>query len=73
MTKRYLSPHEWYPVLVLGSDFYDLALPPKEFTDEELADLRRVSDEFEAWQIKIAERFGVERGWYNRLDNDDAA
>ena len=60
MAKWFLDAEEWYPVLgLLGHEYspgcYGNAA---EFSDEEIADLRRIGDEFSAWQYKIAERFG---------------
>ena len=60
MADYYLGAEEWYPVLTLASlevwpGNYG---KPAEFSDEEIADLRRVGDEFSAWQHRIAERFG---------------
>ena len=57
MPKFEIFPEEWWPVSTLRT--YDGGGgEAAEFTDAEIADLKRVEAEFAAWQRKIAERFG---------------
>ena len=58
MSKWGMYPGEWYPVFELDDEPPE-DCRPVEFTDAELADLKRVEDEFNAWQRKIAKRFDV--------------
>jgi hypothetical protein len=63
MPRRWVYPDEWYPVLRLVSD--DNGEKGTEYTDAELADIRRVQSEFWVWQQEIAKREGLvpdERG-----------
>ena len=58
-----LSESEWYPVQTLcpeGKGWNEATYPAQDFSEEEIVDLRRVTAEFQAWQNKIAERFGNE-------------
>lgn len=58
--KRSLDAVEWYPVYLLcdpHGQYPDEKLV--EFTNDELADLKRVEVEFAMWQEKIRERFGA--------------
>ena len=48
-----------YPVFSLCDPVKGYNDHTVEFTDEELADLKRVETEFAAWQDKIRERFGA--------------
>jgi hypothetical protein len=59
MSKWYKDEEEWYPVLMLvGREMWPGCYgQPREFTDDEIADLRRVEKEFNEWQKKIGERF----------------
>jgi hypothetical protein len=71
MPNRWLSFQEFYPVRVLQTN--DGSLHPadgREFTDDELSDLRRIQKEWFDWQIKIAERFGYAAEEYTRADYD---
>lgn len=59
MPKRWITFQEFYPVSALQIN--DGSLDPaeaREFSEDELADIRRVQGEWIAWQIKITERFG---------------
>lgn len=71
MPKRWLYPDEWYPVLVLrptedGSGSW------RDFTDAELADIRRVQAEFAAWQKKIGGRFGKKTETFEMIESGPA-
>ena len=57
MPRLEIFPEEWWPVLTLRT--YDGGyVEAGEFTEAEIADLKRVEAEFATWQNKIAERFG---------------
>jgi hypothetical protein len=43
-----------------------------DFTDEEIADLNRITAEFTTWQEKIAERFGFGPPRPGEFDLDDS-
>jgi len=63
MPYRQYSHEEWWPVIRLNKDsdeenFFGVA--KAEFTDEELSEIHQLERDFEKWQIKMAERFGVE-------------
>jgi len=66
MTKRWLSIEGFYPVHALQTNEGSLnPAAARDFTEDELSDIRRVQSEWFAWQVKIAERFG--------FSEDDAA
>ena len=56
MKTYHLDADEWYPVYRLSA--LDIFGKTAEFSDEEVADIKRVSDEFIRIQAMISERFG---------------
>lgn len=74
MPKRWMMEDEWHPVRHLAAypnDFYP-AMEAVDFTDEEIADLNRITAEFTTWQEKIAERFGFGPPRPGEFDLDDS-
>lgn len=59
MPKKYLMADEWYPVCTLIDE--DASNGQAEFTEDELADIRRIDREWNDWQSKIRERFKIQR------------
>lgn len=68
MAACFLDPEEWYPVYDLRTEDYRNPADPNdpwakdmavEFTDEEVAEWRRVHEEFDRWQRTIGRRFGL--------------
>lgn len=56
-----LHPEEWYPVLTLARYNQMDESEGKEFSDDEIAELRALESKLLEWQNKIAERFGVRK------------
>lgn len=50
----YLTRDEWYPVFELSEETYSRDAPEIELSAQEYADYRRVYEEFEMWQEKLA-------------------
>jgi len=57
--KYFLDAAEWFPVLGLCRERVLKDNDARDFTDDEIADLKRVCEEFKRWQTKLAERFGA--------------
>lgn len=58
MITYHLIPEEWYPVLVLSKDavIFNSKETAAEFSEEEIAEIKRVSAEFVALQKKLAQK-----------------
>lgn len=74
---RTYYPDEWWAVLRLQRlEDQPNATNFVEFSDDELADIRRVQSEFYAWQVKIHERFGFTGSsgvmWDHEIERPDA-
>ena len=57
MPKRWCDGDEWYPVFCLEDEECWTGEESAEFTEEEIADIYRVFEEFDRVQKLIAKRF----------------